>query len=87
MKHFISKDKYINAVVSNVVGLPDTSVCPFTISMFAKAFNISRTTAAKRISQNKEIIEISRPVVVEVVESKEEEYSTDEVKDLSKSKK
>lgn len=59
MKHFISKDKYINSVIANVVGLPDTSFCPFTISVFAKAFNISRTTAAKRISQNKDIIEVS----------------------------
>ena len=59
MKHFISKDKYINAVVSNAVDRPDTLVCPFTISIFAKAFNISRTTAAKRISLNKDIIEVS----------------------------
>jgi hypothetical protein len=64
MKHFISKDKYINAVVSNVAGFPpDTSFCPFTISIFAKAFNISRTTAAKRIAQNKDIIEVSPPVI------------------------
>jgi hypothetical protein len=60
MKYFKTSDDDINAAISRTVGLPDSAAQPFTVSMYARAYSISVTTANKRIRDNPNINEISK---------------------------
>jgi uncharacterized protein YprB with RNaseH-like and TPR domain len=60
MKYFKTSDDDINTIISRTMGLPDSAAPPFTVTMYARAYNISVTTASKRINSNPDINEISK---------------------------
>lgn len=85
MKYFKTSDDDTNVIISRAMGLPDTAAQPFTVSMYARAFNISVTTANKRIRNNSEINEISKTRASELGFTPEARDSTERFNVLGES--